>query len=82
MVDVVTDDVRHMVKSLEDAVATETIAPKTAINLWAEVTRAFADACEANDPSIRVRSDNPCDKVRGPERGDTRTKPSYVQPKS
>jgi len=73
------DDVRRLVQSLEDAVSAETIAAKTAINIWAEVTRAFADSCEANDATIRVRKDNPCDKVRGPERGDLRTKP-FLRP--
>jgi integrase len=79
MVDVTTDDIRRMAQHLEDSVADETIAPKYAINLWGEVTRAFADACEANDAAIRVRKDNPCDKVRGPERGELRSKP-FLRP--
>jgi hypothetical protein len=79
IVKVSADDIRRVVKALEDAVSSETIAPKTAQNIWGEVTRAFADACEANDPTVRVRADNPCDRVRGPEKGDERSKP-FLRP--
>jgi integrase len=74
-----TDDIRRMVKALEDAVAAETIKPKTALNIWGEVTKAFSDACEVNDATIRMRDDNPCEKVRGPQKGDDRAKP-FLRP--
>ena len=73
------DDVRSFVKHLEDAVHAETIGPKRALNIYGELTSAMADATEANDASIRVRTDNPCDKVRGPEKGDARSKP-FLRP--
>ncbi len=76
---VTADDVRRLVHHLEVAVGAEKIAPKTALNLYGEVTGAFADACEANDPNIRVRNDNPCTLVRGPEKGDERSKP-FLRP--
>ncbi len=69
---VTAEDIRRMVNRLEVAVSEGTIGAKRAFNIWGEVTRAFADACEANDPLVRVRDDNPCDHVRGPEKGDER----------
>ncbi len=77
--DVTDADIRRVVRVLEDAVAGESIRPKTAQNIWGEVTKAFADACEVNDDAIRVLRDNPCDKVRGPEKGDIRQKP-FLRP--
>lgn len=79
MVEVTADHLRKVVGHLEDAVAADRIAPKTAANVWGDVTKGFADACELNEESLRVRHDNPCDRVRGPAKGDDRQKP-FLRP--
>jgi integrase len=79
MVDVTPDDLRKVARHLEVAISEEEIAWKTAQNIWGDVTKGFADASEVNDETIRVRQDNPCEKVRGPARGDERSKP-FLRP--
>lgn len=68
-------DVRAVAKSLEDEVATERISPKTACNIWGDLTKGFSDARELNDETLRVRDDNPTTHVRGPKRAPPKAKP-------
>ncbi len=79
MVSITPDDLRAVVRALDEAVVSEAISWRTAGNVWGEVTKAFADACELNEDDLRVRKDNPAEKVRGPMRGDTRRKP-FLRP--
>lgn len=79
MATVTSDEIRAVVRSLDDAVKGNAISWKTALNVWGEVTKAFADACELNVDALRVRQDNPVERVRGPERGDVRSKP-FLRP--
>jgi integrase len=79
MVAVTADDLRRVVKHLDGAVAKGDIKPKRAVNLWGEVTKAFADACTVNDATIRVREGNPAERVSAPDRGDIRQKP-FLRP--
>jgi integrase len=79
MVDVTDDDLRRVANHLETAVARKEIKPKRAVNLWAEVSVAFSDACTVNDSEIRVRKDNPAKNVSAPARGDDRQKP-FLRP--
>lgn len=50
------------------------ISWKSAACIWGLVTKAFDDACRAKDSTLRIRSDNPCEHVRGPDRGVQRGK--------
>jgi integrase len=50
------------------------ISWKSAACIWGLVTKAFDDACRAKDLTLRVRHDNPCEKVRGPDVGTERGK--------
>lgn len=79
MVRVTEDDLRRVVRRLDDAVAEGAIKPKTARNLWGEVTKAFADARELNVDALRVRRDNPAEHVRGPAKGEARSK-TFLRP--
>jgi len=38
------------------------------------VTKLFSDSCESKAAALRVRSDNPCTGVRGPDRGEHKGK--------
>ncbi len=79
MLALTSDDLRGVVLSLEKAVSAEKIVAKTACNIWGVVTKAFADACEVNESAIRVRKDNPAERVRGPWREESRAKP-FLRP--
>ena len=48
------------------------ISPKTAAHVWSEGTSAFREACASNDPSLRVRDDDPSRGVLPPNGGETR----------
>jgi integrase len=51
------------------------LAAATARNVWGDVGRAFDEACNSKDHSLRVLTVDPTHGVRGPERGDEREKP-------
>jgi integrase len=74
------DDLRRVVVKLDDAIEArladdEGITAKTAANVWGEVTSAFREACSSKTPELRIRLDNPTEKVRGPEDGIEREGP-------
>ncbi len=51
------------------------LAPKTAANVWSELTSTFAEACSSKRRELRVLERNPCADVQPPDRGDARRKP-------
>jgi integrase len=63
------DDVRAVVERLDTAVREGRLAWRTGVRVWGLVTKMFSDACESKVAALRVRTDNPCDGVRGPDRG-------------
>ncbi len=77
--EVARDDLEELVESLDQRVLDGEMAWKTAWNAWALLSRAFKDACAAKDRSLRVRSDNPCAGIVGPDRGVRRAK-GYLYP--
>jgi integrase len=52
---------------------------KTASNVWVLVSRMCKDMVESKQRHLRVRDDNPAEKVRPPERGET-TAQQYLYP--
>jgi len=48
------------------------LAPKTAQNIWGEVTSAFKEACSSKIDELLVRDNNPALAVQGPDTGDDR----------
>jgi len=75
MAGITEDDCRAIVQHLDDAVAAHEISWKTATNAWGECTSAFSQACSSKNASLVVRGDNPTTNVRGPDRGELRSKP-------
>jgi len=75
------DDIEAIVAGLDERVELASeggdlrFSWKTAANVWGDVTRAFDEACHSKDRSLRVLDVDPTTGVRGPERGDDRTKP-------
>jgi len=51
------------------------LSAKTARNVWGDVGRAFDEAVNSKDRSLRVLRVDPTIGVRGPERGDERERP-------
>lgn len=68
-----------LVATLDDAVGDEKIAPKTAINIFGEVTAGFAVAATCKDRSLRVLDRNPAEGISGPDDGVTKQKP-FLRP--
>ncbi len=69
MVAITRADVEGVVESLDAKVRGAKMSWKTALNVWATVTKMFADAQNAKQRDLRVRDDNPCDRVAPPDRG-------------
>jgi integrase len=67
-------DVEKFVETLDTRVRAGEMSWKTALNAWAVVTRMFKDACRSKVTSLRVRTDNPCADVEGPDRGGEKAK--------
>ncbi|MEO7032750.1 MAG: site-specific integrase [Polyangiaceae bacterium] len=69
------EDCEKLSRSLDAKVTAERLTWKTATNVWALFTRACKVACSHKSPDVlRVRKDNPCVGVEGPERGDKKQK--------
>lgn len=68
-------DLEAVVRNLDAAVATGRIEPKTASNAWGDVTGMFKQACQSKNPLLKVRDDDPCEKVLGPDAGIDKEKP-------
>lgn len=84
MVEVSPADLRVIVRKLDDAVRERIafyelgraadghkpgISPKTAQNIWSEVTSAFREARSSKVEQLRVRDDDPSQNVQGPITG-------------
>jgi integrase len=54
---------------LDAKVREKRLAWKSAINVWGVLTSAFRDAYRSKDKTLRVRTDNPCTDMPGPDRG-------------
>lgn len=76
---VTRDHLERLVETLEARVRDpeHRFAWKTSIHVWANVRKMFDDACRIR--VLRVREDNPADKVKGPRRGGERAK-QYLWP--
>jgi integrase len=66
---------QHDEEDEEDTGPKPGLSWKSALNSWSDVTRAFDEACNSKDRSMRVLAVDPTDKVRGPDRGVERDKP-------
>lgn len=64
------EDMRKLCRELDVKIEKGELASKSARNVWATATRMARDAAESKIDAIRVRADNPADKVEGPERGE------------
>ncbi len=77
---VTREDLEDLVVFLDAQVTAEKLSWKTAANAWALASKAFSDAKNAKDRSIRARADNPAAEVRGPDRGPNKAK-AWLYPK-
>ena len=76
---VTRDMLEGVVGALDDAVDEETIAPKTALNIWGEVTAGFGVATSCKDRTLRVLEKDPSERVEGPDAGEQKSKP-FLRP--
>lgn len=74
MARITKSEIEDLVDSLDQKVQAGKLAWKTAINIWATITKAFGDAAHSKDRTLRVREDNPAAGVRGPDRGARKVK--------
>jgi integrase len=72
---VTKSDLEAVVRALDAAASDEEISPKTAGNVWGDVTSMFRQAESSKDPALQVRADNPTAKVIGPDEGIDKAKP-------
>ncbi len=74
-------DVERLVESLDASVRAGGLSWKTAQNVWGLVTKGFDDACSSKTLALRVLEGrpNPCDNVRGPDKGVRKSK-AYLYP--
>jgi integrase len=79
MVHVTREQLEEFVSFLDDQVADEVIAAKTAQNIWGEVSAAFNVATQGKDTSLRVLDSNPAEHVARPDDGVTKQKP-FLRP--
>lgn len=68
-------DLQILVAKLDDAAREGIISGKTAKNVWGHVTKMFMDACKSKLVELRVRDDNPCALVEGPNPGHLKDEP-------
>ncbi len=79
---VTRDDVEDIRDALDAAIrayekdgpADGRIAPKTAQNIWSELTVSFGEACSSKRRDLRVIETDPTNGVQPPERGADKTK--------
>ncbi len=62
-------DLELWVEAIDEAVREEELSWKTAANAWGLVSKMFADACSGKPRALRVRDDDPSEKVAPPDRG-------------
>jgi len=69
------EDCEQLVRELDAKIVADRLSWKTAANVWGFFTRACKVTCSAKSPNgLRVRRDNPCSGVEGPDRGDKKEK--------
>jgi integrase len=71
---VTRSDVEGIVEALDAKVRANALSWHTAWNVWAVVAKMFRDASMAKQRDLRVRDDNPCERVAPPDRGVRRAK--------
>jgi integrase len=69
MAAVTRSEIEGIVEALDHKVRTGELSWHTAWNIWAVVSRMFRDATNAKQRDLRVREDNPCERVAPPDRG-------------
>lgn len=62
-------DLETWVEQIDEAVREEELAWKTASNAWGLVSKLCADACSGKPRELRVREDDPSEKVSPPDKG-------------
>jgi hypothetical protein len=77
---VTRDDLERIAEYLDDQVADEVIAAKTATNIWGEITVGFAFAKKGGNKfgkntALRVLSMDPAEDAVGPDAGTDKQKP-------
>ncbi len=73
------EHLEDLVTHLDGAAREKRIAPKTAINIFAEARVGFNVATTGKDKGLRVLHENPCRDVAGPDDGTERSKP-FLRP--
>lgn len=68
-------ELEAVVRNLDAAASTGRISTKTAGNAWRDVTGMFAQACQSKDEAMKIREDDPSEKVAGPDSGIDKEKP-------
>jgi integrase len=74
MAHVTRSDIEGIVEALDAKVRSDSLSWHTAWNVWAVVSRMFRDATNAKQRDLRVRDENPCERVAAPDRGVRRAK--------
>ena len=59
---------------LDEKIVSGVFSWRTANRVWGLVTKLFADSADSKVAALRVRSDNPAQGVRGPDRGEAKAK--------
>lgn len=72
--DVTRDEIRAVVERLDETTRRGGFSWRTAVKVWGLVTKMFSDACDSKVAALRVRSDNPCAGLPGPDRGERKAK--------
>lgn len=68
------EEIRALVELLDERVRQEKCSWTTAVKAWGLVTKLFSDASNSKTSTLRVRTDNPTEKVPGPDRGARKAK--------
>lgn len=81
---VTRDDLERFAEYLDEQVAEEVIAPKTALNIWGEITAGFAVAKLGKNRfgknlDLRILDRNPAETAAGPDGGTDKQKP-FLRP--
>jgi hypothetical protein len=79
MTDVRRDDLEDVVELLDELVLTGALGWKSAVNIWALVTKMLDDAQRSKVRALRVLTENPASGVPGPDRGNKKAK-AYLYP--
>ncbi len=72
--EVTPNNLREVVQRLDETVQQDKLSWRTANKVWALTTKLFSDACGSKVTALRVREDNPAKSVKGPDRGEKKSK--------